>query len=108
MTRTIAVAVFAVLTLAGCGQAEPDAQPPAAMAAEAKSASGTGTVTAVDAAAGTVTLDHQPIPAIGWPAMTMTFKAPPELLTGIGAGDRVTFDLAVENNTGRITALARQ
>lgn len=36
--------------------------------------SGVGTVTAVDAAAGTVSLDHEPIAAISWPAMSMQFR----------------------------------
>ncbi len=39
-----------------------------------------------------VTLSHQPVPAIGWPAMTMTFKlADPALANGIKVGDRVAF-----------------
>lgn len=40
----------------------------------------------------TVTLSHEPVPAIGWPAMTMQFRlADPALARGIKAGDRVTF-----------------
>jgi Cu(I)/Ag(I) efflux system membrane fusion protein len=39
-----------------------------------------------------VTLSHEPVPAIGWPAMTMTFRlADPALAKGIKAGDRVAF-----------------
>ncbi len=39
-----------------------------------------------------VTLSHQPVPAIGWPAMTMTFKlADPALAQGVKVGDRVAF-----------------
>lgn len=39
-----------------------------------------------------VTLSHQPIPAIGWPAMTMTFRlADPALAQGVKVGDRVAF-----------------
>jgi len=39
-----------------------------------------------------VTLSHQPVPAIGWPAMTMTFKlADPTLAQGVKVGDRVAF-----------------
>lgn len=39
-----------------------------------------------------VTLSHQPVPAIGWPAMTMTFKlAPPALAHGLKVGDQVAF-----------------
>src|SRR3546814_13799072 len=42
---------------------------------DGQTANGKGTVTAVDAAAGTVTIDHGPILAVGWPAMARTFKA---------------------------------
>jgi Cu(I)/Ag(I) efflux system membrane fusion protein len=39
-----------------------------------------------------VTLSHQPVPSIGWPAMTMTFKlADPALAQGVKVGDRVAF-----------------
>ncbi|OYW24421.1 MAG: hypothetical protein B7Z44_20500 [Caulobacter sp. 12-67-6] len=39
-----------------------------------------------------VTISHQPVPAIGWPAMTMTFRVEqPALLKGIKKGDRVRF-----------------
>ena len=33
-----------------------------------------GTVKSVDAKAGTVTLDHEPVKSMSWPAMTMAFK----------------------------------
>ena len=38
-----------------------------------------------------VTLSHGPVPAIGWPAMTMTFRADPRLLKCVKAGDQVRF-----------------
>jgi Cu(I)/Ag(I) efflux system membrane fusion protein len=39
-----------------------------------------------------ITLSHEPVPAIGWPAMTMTFKLdPPALAKGMKVGDRVAF-----------------
>ena len=46
-----------------------------------------------NAKAGTVTLHHAPIPALKWPAMTMTFKATPEVLKAAKAGKSVTFTL---------------
>src|SRR3546814_16597216 len=49
------------------------------MAGSAKMAKGAGTVTAVDKSAGTITLDHGPIAEADWPAMTMAYKATPEL-----------------------------
>lgn len=39
-----------------------------------------------------VTLSHQPVPAIGWPAMTMTFQlGAPTLASGFKVGDHVRF-----------------
>ena len=38
-----------------------------------------------------VTISHGPVPAIGWPAMTMTFSADARQLQGLKAGDQVTF-----------------
>ncbi len=121
MKRLILTAALATTALlAACGQPADKASAPAAdpVAAEAPMAQmapapattttghGTGVVTAVDPAAGTVTLDHGPIPEIGWPAMTMSFKAAPALLTTTKAGDRVEFDLAMTGGTGEITAIS--
>lgn len=116
--------------LAACGQKEaaktetavaPAAEMPAAttpagspamagmnMAADAKMAKGTGTVTAIDAKAGTITLDHGPIPEANWPAMTMGFKAAPTLVQSVKVGDKVAFDLKLEGGAGEITAIAKQ
>ncbi len=71
-------------------------------------AKGTGTVTAVDAAAGTITIDHAPIPEANWPAMTMGFKAAPEQVGSIKAGDKVAFDLKLQGGAGEITAIRKQ
>ena len=76
--------------------AEPEATPAAA------TASGSGEVTAVDPVAGTVTIDHGPIEALEWPAMTMTFAAPGVDLGAITQGERVEFEL---RQTGPMEAM---
>ena len=105
MTGKIAAALLAAAQLVGCGEAAPEA--PASEAAEAavQMAKGTGTVTAIDASAGTITLAHEAMPDVGWPAMTMAFKADPALLAGVKEGDEVTFDLTLAGGSGEITAL---
>jgi len=100
---------------AGTEAVAPAAQAPAAAPAaeadatpEPETASGTGEVTAVDPAAATVTIDHGPIDALEWPAMTMTFAAPGVDLASIKAGDKVSFEL---RQTGpmeaTVTSIAR-
>ncbi|MDR3154832.1 MAG: copper-binding protein [Deltaproteobacteria bacterium] len=55
-----------------------------------------GVVRGVDRAAGTVILDHEPIPSLGWERMTMTFPVEdPALLDGLAEGAEVRFDLKV-------------
>ena len=55
-------------------------------------AHGTGTVNSVDPSQHKVNLSHNPIPEIGWPAMTMEFPVAPAIdLTAIKPGTRVNF-----------------
>ena len=62
-------------------------------------AHGTGTVNSVDPAQHKVSLSHNPIPEIGWPAMTMEFPVAPSIdLTAIKPGTRVNF--TIEQNQG--------
>lgn len=71
----------------------------------ARTGTGTGTVTAVDAAAGAVTIEHGPIPGVGWPAMTMRFTASPAVVEAASPGDRVEFDVSVRDGVNEITAI---
>ena len=65
-----------------------------ASAAAADSTPGKGTVNSVDAAGHKVNLSHEPIPAIGWPAMKMNFPVAPTVdLKNVTAGTRVEFVL---------------
>lgn len=78
------------------------------MASAAKTGDSTGVVKAVDAAAGTITLDHQPIPGVGWPAMTMTFNADPALLKNIRVGERVKFAARIQGDDNRVIKIDKQ
>jgi Cu(I)/Ag(I) efflux system membrane fusion protein len=71
-----------------------EARPIAGTAAPAQpKATGYETIGRIDKIAGlSVTIAHQPVPAINWPAMTMTFRlATPALEQGFKAGDRIRF-----------------
>lgn len=121
----LTAALAAAAMLSACGpKAETNATAPAniaestgamsgdmgnmAMPADAKMGKGTGTVTAIDKAAGKITLDHGPIPEVGWPAMTMAFSAKPALLGSVAVGDKVAFDVSVTGSAGEVTAISKQ
>lgn len=71
-------------------------------------AHGTGTVKEIDKSAGTITLEHGPIPEANWPAMTMAFKADPVLIESVNIGEQVDFDLRLEGGAGEITSITRK
>jgi Cu(I)/Ag(I) efflux system periplasmic protein CusF len=72
----------------------------------AQTAEGTGVVRAINAQEGTVTLAHEPIAALGWPAMTMAFRArSADLLNGVAVGARVHFVLANDNGRPVLTEI---
>jgi Cu/Ag efflux protein CusF len=55
-----------------------------------------GVVKQISPSAGTVVLDHDPIPELNWERMVMEFQVEdPTLLEEIAAGDTVRFDLKV-------------
>lgn len=68
-----------------------------------------GVLNAIDAAAGTVNISHNPVPAAGWPAMTMSFRlGTPEEAAGLKPGDRVDLHFTIESGmNATITHLAR-
>jgi Cu(I)/Ag(I) efflux system protein CusF len=58
----------------------------------------TGKVVEIDAARSRITIAHHPVLALGWPAMTMTFKSSTQQLKGIKAGDQVDFEFYVRSD----------
>ena len=77
--------------------------------AGAKTGSGVGEITAIDKTAGTLTIKHDAIPAVDWPAMTMAFKAtPPALLDGLKVGEKIKFDVKVNGSDAEVTAATPQ
>ncbi len=67
-----------------------------------------GVITAIDTKENILTLDHEAIPAIKWPAMTMGFKvADPALLNGLTVGEKVDFELKIEGESQIIIAVKK-
>ena len=86
--------------------AQPTVPAKPAVHAAAATWTGHGRITAVDAAAGELTMQHQAIPAIGWPAMTMPFTvADKALLHGLAVGEQVDFDLAKKGEDFVVVAI---
>lgn len=112
------VLVAASSTLIACGRDEaPGASnmptmPPAtteqpAAAGQTAENRGMGVVQAVDAANNSLTIAHEPIAALGWPAMTMAFKVDrPELLEGVNAGERIEFTLRGRDMSAVVTSIS--
>jgi Cu(I)/Ag(I) efflux system protein CusF len=76
------------------------------MAPAAKHGHASGVIKAVNPSAGTVTIRHGPIAGLGWPAMTMTFKATPlALLHGLKVGEAIDFDASATGMAAEVTAV---
>jgi Cu(I)/Ag(I) efflux system protein CusF len=107
-----------IVLLAACGEkAATNATAPTntaesmgnmAMPVDTKMGKGAGTVTAIDKVAGKITLNHGPIPEVGWPAMTMAFAAKPAVLDSVAVGDKVAFDVTIKGAAGEVTAISNQ
>jgi Cu(I)/Ag(I) efflux system protein CusF len=101
----------AATSLAGCGTEGPSGmqgmpQAPAAQTSTAAESRGVGVVQSVDAANGKVTIAHEPIESLGWPAMTMAFSvAQPDLLADVTTGQRVDFTLRGRDMSAVITSI---
>lgn len=65
-----------------------------------------GRVVELDGA--TITVEHEPVPALKWPAMTMPFQlSRPDLARGLGAGDAIRFRFNPQGDEHVITAIER-
>lgn len=106
-------ALALALLVAACGSSQDgNSQKPAAADGGTGTApadsfySGTGTVQSVSG--DEVAIAHGPIPAIGWPAMTMTFTAPPGMAGTLKTGDRVEFSFRKTDGAYVLTAVKPQ
>lgn len=104
----LVLAAIASLAVSGAAYAQADhdmsKMPGIAMPAAA-GAQGTGVVKKLDAKKGSVTLQHGPIPALSWPAMTMAFKADPALLKTVRVGQQVAFTVKTGGAAPEVVAI---
>lgn len=74
----------------------------------ASQATGVGVVKSIDSANGKVTIAHDPIESLKWPAMTMAFNASPDLLSAVKEGDKVQFEFSQNAGTSTLSTLVKQ
>lgn len=73
-----------------------------------QTASAVGTVTAIDAEAGTLTVDHEPVAELGWPQMVMAFDASEDVRGDVVVGDKIEFTVEATDEGNTITALTKE
>ena len=113
--KTVTILVIA-LSLSACNKAADVPMKPAAandmasknMRFAAKIGAGSGKITEQDKTGGKITIAHGAIPAFGWPAMTMEFKADPKMLETATVGDRVNFELSLMGKDATVTAITEK
>ena len=77
-------------------------------AAGEESATARGVISAIDAEGGKITIEHEPIASLEWPAMTMGFAASPALIDQAKVGNQIEFDLVVTGSAGEVKAIRPQ
>ena len=101
-----------VAGMTGIAQAAPhDTAAPLRVAAAdgaPAAATATGVVQQIRPEQGKVKISHEPIAALGWPAMAMTFRVKDKsVLEGIAAGDKVNFELGKDADGLVITRIEK-
>lgn len=74
---------------------------------QAQVANAEGTIKAIDTRKHTVTISHGAVPAVQWPPMTMAFSVTEEQMTGLKAGDRVSFSFRLEGGKATIVSIKK-
>lgn len=110
MTKQLLLALAAAFSLGAAAPAfAHQGHQHAAQAEVPQSAQGAGVVRAIDARNNRITIAHEPMPVLGWPAMTMAFPLhSADLLAGVAVGDRVNFTLVNHDGQPMVSALQVQ
>ena len=112
--RAVSMAGVAALalTVAGCGGPTTTAEKKQDAAAKGTDTgqqvySAEGSITAI--AGDQVTISHGPVAGLGWPAMTMPFRASsPQMIQGLGVGDRVAFQFRESGGSHVLASISKR
>lgn len=112
MKRFISAAAITLSVLAPAAHAQMDGMKGMDMkdgsskGSEARSHHGVGVVKKIDAAKGTVTIAHEPIPTMKWPKMTMAFVLKNKgLLEKLAPEQKVEFEFSKQGSQYVISSL---
>lgn len=106
MTKSMLALTIALAMATGAHAAESATAKTNQPAPKPTTASSKGIVKGLDAALGTVTLSHEPVPALQWPAMTMPFRISPALAKGLKVDQKVDFEFEAQGMSATITRIA--
>lgn len=76
--------------------------------AAVRTLSTTGVVKKVHTDKHMLTIAHEPVPELEWPAMTMGFKATPEQIEQVQEGDTIQFEFTSEGMNNSIVSISKQ
>lgn len=100
----ICLGIFLAITIAGWNVASAESAPP--VNAKPASIIGYGTIEAINLDKHQLTIKHEAIKAIEWPAMTMTFTVPKLDISQWKVGDNIKFYLD-KDKTNQITQIEK-
>lgn len=104
LATSMMVALMACTPALAADKSDMKTNAPSGMQGDGKNqVQGAGIVKSVDPDRGTITIAHQAIPALKWPAMTMPFKIDRQLASTVKPGQRVAFELVSNAMGGTIT-----
>lgn len=104
--RKLIRTMLAMLAVSATGIIVAAQMPMPGMPQPAADAKGVGVIKSIDQKAGMVTIAHEPIKELNWPAMTMHFKvAQPALLENKAVGNKVEFSLRGKDMSATVISL---
>lgn len=111
------VATLAMPLLVACSESAPASAKPEIAASQAATpgeaqalvqGTAVGRIDAIDLQTRTITISHGAVPALEWPAMTMTFQAPDTDLEQFSPGDEIEFEFEARGMVARIQRIQQR
>lgn len=117
VSSLLCVATLAIPLLVACSESATEPAQPQLSASQAAApdeaqapvqGTAVGRIDAIDLQTRTITISHGAVPALEWPAMTMTFQAPDTDLEQFSPGDEIEFDFEARGMVARIQRIQQR